>query len=118
MVDDATYCPSAGDIIWIEFGPTVANEQTGRRPAIILSARVFNELTGRRAACPITSRGRGWALEVGLPPELTVIGTVMVDQLRVLSWRERFSKFACAAPPSILDEIRAKTATLLGIDID
>jgi mRNA interferase MazF len=51
--------------IWMEFGPTVANEQTGRRPAVILSARAFNELTGRCAACPITSQGRGWARELG-----------------------------------------------------
>jgi mRNA-degrading endonuclease toxin of MazEF toxin-antitoxin module len=64
--------------------------------------------------------GTGMGPGVGLPPELTVTGTVMVDQLRFLSWRERFSKFAGAAPSSILDldEIRAKTATLLGINID
>lgn len=43
----AAYCPDAGDIIWLDFLQSVANEQAGRRPALVLSPRAFNELTGR-----------------------------------------------------------------------
>jgi mRNA interferase MazF len=50
----AAYCPDAGDLIWLDFLQSVANEQAGRRPALVLSPRVFNELTGRCIACPIT----------------------------------------------------------------
>ena len=31
--DVATYCPDAGDIIWLDFLQPVANEQAGQRPA-------------------------------------------------------------------------------------
>ncbi|MGB8744922.1 MAG: type II toxin-antitoxin system PemK/MazF family toxin, partial [Pseudolabrys sp.] len=39
--------PDAGDIIWLDFLTTGYNEQAGRRPALVLSPRIFNELTGR-----------------------------------------------------------------------
>jgi mRNA-degrading endonuclease toxin of MazEF toxin-antitoxin module len=50
----APYCPDGGDLIWLDFLQAVANEQAGRRPALVLSPRVFNQLTGRCIACPIT----------------------------------------------------------------
>ena len=50
----AAYCPDTGDIIWLDFLQSVANEQAGRRSALVLSPRAFNELTGRCIACPIT----------------------------------------------------------------
>ena len=52
------YCPDTGDIIWLDFLQRVANEQAGRRQALVLSAQVFNELTGRCIACPITRSDR------------------------------------------------------------
>jgi mRNA-degrading endonuclease toxin of MazEF toxin-antitoxin module len=53
------YGPDVGDIIWLDFLQSIANEQAGRRPALVLSPRVFNELTGQCVACPITRRDRG-----------------------------------------------------------
>jgi PemK-like, MazF-like toxin of type II toxin-antitoxin system len=43
----SAYCPDAGNIIWLDFFQSGANEQARRRPALVLSPRVFNELTGR-----------------------------------------------------------------------
>ena len=37
----AAYCPDTGDIIWLDFLQSVANEQAGRRPALVLSPRAF-----------------------------------------------------------------------------
>jgi mRNA interferase MazF len=42
----AAYCPDTGDIIWLDFQQPVANEQAGRRPALVLSPLAFNKLTG------------------------------------------------------------------------
>ena len=63
----AAYCPDAGDLIWLDFLQPVANEQAGRRPALVLSPRSFNALTGRCIACPITRRDRDWAFHVPIP---------------------------------------------------
>ena len=64
--DLAAYCPDAGDIIWLDFLQAIANEQAGRRPALVVSPRAFNELTGRCVACPITRRHRDWSFHVAI----------------------------------------------------
>jgi mRNA interferase MazF len=109
----AGYCPSSGDIIWLDFLPPVGNEQAGRRPALVLSPRTFNELTGRCIACPITNRDRDWSFQVGIPDGHQVSGVVQTDQLRSASWEQRGSRFLCQAPVGVLDDVRAKLKALL-----
>jgi mRNA interferase MazF len=111
----AAYCPDAGDIIWLDFLEAVANEQAGRRPALVLSPRVFNELTSRCIACPITRRDRDWSFHVLIPGGHEISGVVQVDQLRSASWEERGSRFIRQAPAGVLDEVRAKLKPLLSL---
>ena len=113
----AAYCPDTGDIIWLDFLQSVANEQAGRRPALVLSPLVFNQLTGRCIACPITRRDRDWSFHVALPlPEGEEIsGVVQADQLRSASWEQRGSRFICKAPARVLDEVRARLKPLLSL---
>ena len=58
------YCPDAGDLIWIDLSPTVGHEQSGRRPALVLTSSKYNAASGLCVACPITSRVRGYPFEV------------------------------------------------------
>ena len=94
----AAYCPDTGDIIWLDFLQSVANEQAGRRPALVLSPLAFNELTGRCIACPITRRDRDWSFQVAIPDSDEISGVVQTDQLRSASWEQRGSRFICKAP--------------------
>ena len=109
------YCPDAGDIIWLDFLQAVANEQAGRRPALVLSPRAFNELTGRCIAWPITRRDRDWSFHVAIPDSDEVSGVIQVDQLRSAFWAQRGSRFICNAPASVLDEVRARLKPLLSL---
>jgi mRNA interferase MazF len=109
----AAYCPDAGDIIWLDFLQSVANEQAGRRPALVLSPLAFNELTGRCIACPITRRDRNWSFQVTIPDNDEISGVVQADQLRSASWEQRGSRFLCRAPATVLDEVRARLKSLL-----
>jgi mRNA interferase MazF len=111
--DVAAYCPDAGDIIWLDFLQPVANEQAGRRPALVLSPQVFNELTGRCIACPITRRDRDWSFQVAIPAGHEITGVVQADQLRSASWEQRGSRFICKAPTDLLNEVRARLKPLL-----
>jgi hypothetical protein len=54
-----SYCPDAGDFIWINLNPTQGHEQQGRRPALVLSPRAYNERTGLCVACAITNQAKG-----------------------------------------------------------
>ena len=111
----AAYCPDTGDIIWLDFLQSVANEQAGRRPALVLSPLVFNQLTGRCIACPITRWDRDWSFHVALPEGEEISGVVQADQLRSASWEQRGSRFICKAPARVLDEVRARLKPLLSL---
>ena len=111
----AAYCPEAGDIIWLDFLQSVANEQAGRRPALVLSQRAFNELTGRCIACPITRRDRDWSFHVPIPEGNEISGVIQADQLRSASWEKRGSRFISQAPAGVLDEVRARLRPLLSL---
>jgi mRNA interferase MazF len=111
----AAYCPDTGDIIWLDFQQSVANEQAGRRPALVLSPFAFNQLTGRCIACPITRRDRDWSFHVPLPDSDEISGVVQTDQLRSASWEQRGSRFISKAPAPVLDEVRARLKPLLSL---
>jgi mRNA interferase MazF len=101
--------PDAGDIIWLDFLQPVANEQAGRRPALVLSPRIFNELN------PITRGDRDWSFHVSIPDGYEITGVVQADQLRSASWEQRGSRFICKAPAGVLDEVRARLKPLLSL---
>ena len=111
----AAYCPDTGDIIWLDFLQPVANEQAGRRPALVLSPLAFNQLTGRCIACPIMRRDRDWSFHVPMPDGHETSGVVQADQLRSASWEHRGSRFICKAPAGVLDEVLARLKPLLSL---
>jgi mRNA interferase MazF len=106
--------PAPGDLVWVDFSPTLGTEQSGRRPALVISDQAYNEVSGRALLAPITSRVRGWPFEVALPAGSEILGVVLVDQVRVVDWRARNARRAGATSGAVLDEARAKLAALIG----
>ena len=39
------YVPDAGNIVWLEFDPQAGHEQSGHRPALVLSPKTYNAKT-------------------------------------------------------------------------
>jgi mRNA interferase MazF len=110
------YCPEAGDFIWIDLDPSAGHEQSGRRPAIVLSPHNYNAAAGLCVICPITSRVRGYPFEATLPDTISFRGVVLADQPRSVSWEKRPIKHAGRAPDFVLTEVRERLAALLGIE--
>jgi len=111
------YYPDAGDLVWIDLNPTLGHEQSGHRPAIVLTPpRQYNVRSGLCIICPITSRARDYSFEVVIPNGRAISGIVLVDQVRSLSWEKRYVKMAGVAPVKLLDEVRERLAVLLQID--
>lgn len=104
-----------GAIVWMEFSPQRGHEQAGRRPAIVLSARLFHEVSAMTVVCPITSKERGWPTEVKLPPGSPVSGVVLIDQIRSVDRTVRYVEVIGQAPQDVLDEIGAKLAPFLSL---
>ena len=110
------YCPDAGDLVWIDLNPTLGHKQSGHRPALVLTPRQYNVRSGLCIICPITSRARGYPFEVVMPEGHAISGIFLVDQVRSVSWEERYVKKAGVAPVELLDEVRERLAALLQID--
>jgi mRNA interferase MazF len=106
--------PDRGDLVWVLFSPHAGSEQAGRRPGIVLSPRIFHEYSRLAVVCPITSRERGWQTEVKLPPGLPVSGIILVDNIRSVDRDARKMRVIGRAPETVLEEINARLAPLLG----
>jgi mRNA interferase MazF len=107
------YVPDAGDLVWLTFDPQAGHEQSGRRPALILSPRVYNSKARLALACPITSQVKGYPFEVELPAPGTITGVVLADHVKNLDWEARHVVFVAKAPSQVLTEVRERLRALL-----
>jgi len=104
-----------GDIYMVSLDPTQGHEQRGRRPVLIISPTAFNNATKLPVVLPITSGGE-FARRLGFAVPLAgirTVGVVRCDQPRVLDLHARGGKKVDSLPAEILDDVLARTATLL-----
>jgi mRNA interferase MazF len=115
---DASYAPDAGDLIWTDFDPRVGREQTGRRPALVISPRPFFDVSRFAIVCPITRTIRNFGSSVVLASGLPIAGEVLTSHVRSIDTIARPIRFAGAVVPGdLLEEVRAKLAILCGIEV-
>ena len=112
--------PEAGDLVWTDFDPPVGRkqcgrEQSGHRPALVVSPGAFNRAAEFAIVCPITSRVRPFGLSVVLPPGLPIAGEILTGHVRSIDLRARPIIFAGRVPDPVLEEVRGKLAALLGM---
>jgi mRNA interferase MazF len=105
----------SGDLVWLDFDPQTGHEQSGRRPALVLSGLRFNFKSSLAFVCPITSKIKGYGSEVLLPPGMPVSGVVLCSHMRSLDWRARNPAFIGKAPADVLLEVREIVASIAGI---
>jgi mRNA interferase MazF len=108
-----SYVPDRGDVVWIDFDPQRGHEQAGRRPALVLSPRIYNRPSGLALLCPITGQTKGYPYEVPVPKGLHVNGVVLTDQVKNMAWKQRRAAFLCEMPVEVLDDVVEKLLTLI-----
>jgi len=109
------YIPEAGDLIWTDFDPRVGREQSGRRPALVISPAAFWQASGFAIVCPITKRIRPFGTSVVLPDGLPVAGEILTSHVRSIDTQARPISAGATVPSAVLADVRAKLATLLGL---
>jgi mRNA interferase MazF len=107
--------PDRGSLVWLHFSPQAGSEQAGRRPGIVLTTATYHQRSRLAVVCPITSREKGWPMEVKLPPGLPVAGVVLVDHVRSIDRDARRMEIVGTAPREVLEEIDARLAPLLSL---
>lgn len=105
------YLPDRGDLIWLDFDPSAGVEIQKRRPALVLSPRIFNSKTRHAVVVPVTSTVRGTGMEVQLMDTQTR-GAAVCHQIRSLSWEARNSAFIEEAPAEVTNSALAKVSAI------
>jgi len=96
-----------GDIVWAELGLPSGREQSGRRPALVVSnADYLDIVTDLAVVVPLTTRDRGWDNHVDVGAQLPRPSWAMTEQVRAID-RQRLSGFIASADDETMDAVRA-----------
>lgn len=108
---EGEYVPERGHLVWLDFDPRVGTEQSGHRPALVLSPSAYNRI-GQMICCPLTSQKKNWAFLVpisgGDRPSFAI-----VDQIRCVDWRARGAAFIRRVEPAELGRVRTLARGLI-----
>jgi len=107
------YIPERGDFIWIDLQPRKGHEQSGHRPALVLSPKSYNRKTGLCILCPATRQSKGYAFEVKVPSVDMQSSVILSDHVRSVDWRARNAKPIFRVSSEVLEEVVAKLAALI-----
>ena len=97
--------PKRGDIVWMTLDPISGHEQGGRRPVLVVTPTHFNQATGLAYVVPITSKRKGYAIEVTIEGKY-IQGVVLASALRSIDWRARKTEFADTCPADALRAVQ------------
>lgn len=100
-MSSSQYIPDRGDVVWVVLDPRVGHEQSGRRPAIVLSKRQLTEHTRLAVICPITSKVKGLSFELRIKTE-KIDGAILPIHVRSIDAVARKVTFVEKAPEEIL----------------
>ena len=110
----AAWVPETGDFVWLTFDPQAGREQAGRRPALVLSPKIYNARSGLALACPITNQAKGYPFEVPVPAGRGTPIPFRREHVKSVDWKARRAEKAGRCPNESIDEVRARLAPLLG----
>lgn len=98
------YVPEQGDLVWVDFDPSSGREIMKRRPAFVISKKIFNQHTKMAIVAPITSSIRGIKLEIVLPNNLETKGAILMYQLKSIDFIQRKMAFIEKAPDNTIEQ--------------
>ena len=94
-----------GDIITLNFNPQQGHEQSGRRPAIVISNDILNHHSAMAMVCPITNTNKKHPFHVELDERTTTTGVILCDQAKMLDIGAIKAEFKEKCPDDILEDV-------------
>jgi mRNA interferase MazF len=107
----------AGDIILINFDPTLGSEQSGVRPAIVISSDLMHQKSKRIIVCPITGNLEPWPTKLMLPELAKTHGMVLTDQMRAIDIQSRFVRHLESLSFEFVTLVRSYVGRLLELEV-
>lgn len=94
-----------GTIIKLNFNPQAGHEQSGFRPAVVLSNNVFNEKTNLTIVCPITNTNNNFPLHIPLDNRTKTTGVILCEHIKALDLNNRKYQVIETLPSDILENV-------------
>lgn len=89
----------------MDFAPTIGHEQTGLRPAVVISKDNYNKYTGLAVICPITTNTKKFFTHYELINTKKVKGSVLCEHVRSIDFKARKLSFVEKISEYELEEI-------------
>ena len=99
------YIPKQGDICYMNFAPTKGYEQTGLRPAVVISKDSYNKYTNLAVICPITTNTKKFPTHYELIETKKIKGSVLCEHIRCVDFKARQLSFVEKLKIKELEEI-------------
>lgn len=96
----------------VDLSPTRGHEQSGLRPALVISDSYYNETVGLALICPITTTERGHYFEVRIDKHKTE-GFILAQQLLAIDYVARKAKVVDRLSSAIVKEVIDKVKIIL-----
>ena len=95
-----------GDIIIMDFNPQKGHEQSGRRPALVLSNDILNHHCSLAFVCPITNTNKKHPFHIELDERMQTTGVILCDQAKMLDIGARNAQFKEECPEDLWNEAK------------
>ena len=94
-----------GDIIKLDLSPTVGSEQSGYRPAVVVSNNFAISKTNMVYIAPITNAMRNFPLHVKLDKRTKTTGEILCEQVRAVDIKARQFTLIEHLPDDMLERV-------------
>ncbi len=91
----------------LDFDPQSGHEQSGKRPALVISNEVFNRGTGLAIVCPITSKEKNYPFHLPLSNCKKLHGFVMVEHVKSVDYNAREAKYVESVSDEFLINVKS-----------
>ena len=97
-----------GDIIKLDFSPTIGHEQQGYRPGIVVSNDFVLTKTNMVYIAPVTNTARKTPLHVHLDERTKTTGAILCEQVKAIDLHARQFTIIERLPNDLLEEVLAR----------
>lgn len=108
--------PNRGDIAFVDFKGAIGREQSGIRPALILTSEDYHAISSTAVVMPITSNIAPWPYKVLLPENKFITGAILVDQIKSVDRHHRGFRKLYELDKDTLEEVEQLLLQFLGIE--
>jgi len=107
-----------GDIILVDFDPTKGREQSGYRPAVVISQAAYNIRREMVFICPITTNTKPLRFRVLLDDRTQTQGDIICEQIRAIDLLARKCKIVERLPKDLLEQVLSAVSAIIALGDD